>query len=122
MASVTESATLPPARQSNPWFTWRCRCYRARSSSTNLAVDANAPSHELPVLQSTTQLASGETHTVLPLQGGLSYVQSAAGLYHTVMLRSDRRVVAWGDNNVGQCDFPAVEDDFSYTQVAARTC
>ena len=43
----------------------------------------------------------------------------SAGLYHTVLLRSDGCAVACGDNECGQCDIPALDDDVTYTQVSA---
>jgi len=38
----------------------------------------------------------------------------AAGFGHTVLLRSDGRVVAWGDNSFHQCDVPEVEAGVTY--------
>ena len=42
------------------------------------------------------------------LPGGLTYVEIAAGGHHTVARRSDGSVVAWGCNNYGQCNVPAL--------------
>ena len=44
--------------------------------------------------------------TLLP--SGLSYVEVAAGGYHTLARRSDGSVVAWGENGSGQCNVPAL--------------
>mmetsp|Transcript_12015 Transcript_12015/g.34322 ORF Transcript_12015/g.34322 Transcript_12015/m.34322 type:complete len:130 (+) Transcript_12015:76-465(+) len=38
----------------------------------------------------------------------------AAGHWHTVLLCSDGRAVACGDNTYGQCDIPAAEPGVSY--------
>ena len=43
----------------------------------------------------------------------------AAGVAHSVLLRSDGKAVAFGDNWAGQCDVPALEKGATYTQVAA---
>src|SRR5262245_64492782 len=48
-----------------------------------------------------------------------SFVQVAAGAHHTVALRSDGNVVAWGNNNSGQCNVPALPPGLSYVEVAA---
>ena len=37
---------------------------------------------------------------------GVRYIQVAAGLFHTVLLRSDGRVVACGSNDDAECDVP----------------
>jgi hypothetical protein len=34
------------------------------------------------------------------------FLQVASGGYHSVALRTDRTVVAWGRNSAGQCDAP----------------
>ena len=44
---------------------------------------------------------------------------AAAGINHTVLLRSDGRALAFGQNFEGQCDIPELNGDVSYTQVAA---
>ncbi|CAK0895825.1 unnamed protein product, partial [Prorocentrum cordatum] len=43
----------------------------------------------------------------------------AAGVFHTVLLRSDGTVAARGQNVYGQCDVPALEGGVTYTHVAA---
>ncbi|CAK0805031.1 unnamed protein product [Prorocentrum cordatum] len=43
----------------------------------------------------------------------------AAGFVHTVLLRSDGAAVAFGRNDRGQCNVPALDGGLSYTQVAA---
>ena len=48
-----------------------------------------------------------------------SYTQVAAGHTHTVGLRIDGSIVAWGDNSYGQTNVPALPPGLNYTQVAA---
>src|SRR5262245_27030903 len=57
--------------------------------------------------------------TVPTLPPGLSYVDVAAGRWHTVALRSDGSAVAWGWNYYGQCNVPALPPGLSYVEVAA---
>jgi hypothetical protein len=62
------------------------------------------------------------------LPSGLSYVEVAAsGRYdfwqamydgHTVALRSDGSVVAWGDNSYGQCNVPSLPAGLRYLAVS----
>jgi hypothetical protein len=57
----------------------------------------------------------------------MTYVEVAAGgdwgpvwpKVHTVLRRSDGSVVAWGDNQYGQCNVPAPPAGLSYVEVAA---
>ena len=44
---------------------------------------------------------------------------AAAGCEHSVLLKSDGTVVAFGDNSEGRCDIPALAEGATYTQVAA---
>jgi hypothetical protein len=53
------------------------------------------------------------------LPPGLTYVDVAAGDWHSVARRSDGSVVAWGDNGNGQCNVPALPPGLSYVEVAA---
>ena len=53
------------------------------------------------------------------LPAGLTYVEVAAGVAHTVARRSDGSVVAWGDNSSGQCNVPALPAGLTYVEVAA---
>ena len=53
------------------------------------------------------------------LPAGLTYVEVAAGGWHTVARRSDGSVVAWGDNAYGQCNVPALPAGLTYVEVAA---
>ena len=50
---------------------------------------------------------------------GLTYVEVAAGDYHTVARLSDGSVVAWGYNVYGQCNVPALPGGLTYVEVAA---
>ena len=43
----------------------------------------------------------------------------AAGGYHTVLLKSDGTAAAFGDNDSGQCNIPALPEGVTYTQAAA---
>jgi hypothetical protein len=66
---------------------------------------------------------------VPPLPPGLSYTQVAAGMFHdslwggmfghTVALRSDGSVVAWGDNTFGQCNVPSLPAGLRYLALSA---
>ena len=49
--------------------------------------------------------------------GGHSYIQASAGATHTLLLRSDGKVVACGFP--GQCRIPALDDGLSYVEVSA---
>ena len=55
-----------------------------------------------------------------PLDEGVTYTQVSAGDSHTVLLRSDGRVVACGDNECRQCDIPPLDENVTYTQVCSR--
>ena len=44
----------------------------------------------------------------------------AAGSYHTVVLRTDGSVVAWGDNNYGQTDVPNGLKDMTAVAAGSR--
>ncbi len=50
---------------------------------------------------------------------GVSFVQVAAGAWHTVALLSDGSVLAWGNNGDGQCNVPAPPTGVWYVEVAA---
>ena len=49
----------------------------------------------------------------------MCYTQVSAGIYHSVLLRSDGHAVACGLNDDGQCDIPPLEEGVCYTQVSA---
>ena len=55
------------------------------------------------------------------LPAGLTYVQVAAGDYHTVARRSDGSVVAWGRNDTGQCNAPLLPSGMIYLEIAAAS-
>lgn len=42
--------------------------------------------------------------------GGNDYVAVAAGMYHSLALRANGSVAAWGDHTFGQCNAPAGDD------------
>ena len=48
-----------------------------------------------------------------------AFVEVAAGGQHTVARRSDGSVVAWGYNDYGQCNVPALPAGLTYVEVAA---
>ena len=52
--------------------------------------------------------------TVVP--EGHDYVAVAAGMYHSLALRADGSVIAWGGNDRGQCDVPS---GHNYQAIAA---
>ena len=47
---------------------------------------------------------------------------ASAGFMHTVLLRSDGKVAARGDNVHAQFNIPALEDGVTYAQVSAGAC
>jgi hypothetical protein len=49
----------------------------------------------------------------------LTFPQVAAGLLHTVLLRSDGKAVACGDSDSRQCSISDLEEDLTHLQVAA---
>ena len=49
----------------------------------------------------------------------MTYTQVAAGESHTVLLRSNGTAVACGDNEEGQCSIPALDGHMTYTQTIA---
>jgi hypothetical protein len=56
---------------------------------------------------------------VPPLPPGVSYVEIAAGYYHTVARRSDGSVVAWGYNAQGQCNVPVLPVGEGFIEISA---
>merc|ERR1712060_888156 len=61
-------------------------------------------------------MGNGDEQCKIPaLDGDMTYVQVAAGGYHTVLLRSDGAVVACGWNGDNQCNTPALDGDMTYT-------
>jgi hypothetical protein len=53
------------------------------------------------------------------LPAGLVYVDVAAGWEHNVARRSDGSAVAWGRNDYGQCNVPALPSGLTYVEVTA---
>ena len=53
------------------------------------------------------------------LPPGLSYVEVAGGGAVTVARRSDGSVVAWGNNQYGQCNLPALPPGLCFAQIPA---
>jgi large repetitive protein len=53
------------------------------------------------------------------LSPGLTYVEVAAGLFHTAALRSDGSIVCWGADNYGQSNVVALPPGLTYVGVAA---
>jgi hypothetical protein len=53
------------------------------------------------------------------LPPGQTYVEFAAGAYHTVARRSDGSVIAWGWNDDGQCNVPPLPPGLAYVEIAA---
>ena len=51
----------------------------------------------------------------------MTYTQVSAGMYHTVLLRSDGVAMACGGNSFRQCNIPHLEDRMTYTQVSAAS-
>jgi len=47
------------------------------------------------------------------------FIGIAAGGYHSLGLKSDGSVVAWGDNSSGQCNVPALSPGSVYTAISA---
>jgi len=61
---------------------------------------------------------NGKGQCDIPVPGDVKYTQVAAGSCHTVLLKEDGTVVAFGWNDQRQCDIPAPEE-VRCTQVAA---
>lgn len=53
-----------------------------------------------------------------PLPPGLAYVQIAAGAQHSLAVRNDGMLVAWGANGSGQALVPALPPGIAYMQAA----
>jgi len=51
----------------------------------------------------------GRESKIPPLKGHHTYTQVAAGRYHTVLLGSDGKVRAFGDNETGECEIPSLQ-------------
>ena len=54
-----------------------------------------------------------------PLPPGRTYTRVSAGSFHTLAVRSDGQVVAFGENSLGQCDVPPLPAGHRYLDVAA---
>jgi Regulator of chromosome condensation (RCC1) repeat len=75
-----------------------------------------------------TAMLAGEPAHAVPVSGALvpqptgsadTYLQVSAGAVHTLALRNDGTIAAWGDNVHGQCDVPALPVGLTYVEVAA---
>ncbi|MFT7486147.1 MAG: hypothetical protein ACI9F9_002001 [Candidatus Paceibacteria bacterium] len=75
-----------------------------------------------------TLILAAEPAHALPLSSALVsqptssadvYVQISAGATHTLALRNDGSVAAWGNNRSGQCDAPALPPGLTYVEVSA---
>ncbi|HTF90904.1 MAG TPA: DNA methyltransferase [Planctomycetota bacterium] len=55
------------------------------------------------------------------LPAGLVYVEIAAGYDHSLAVRSDGSIVAWGANSKGQCNVPALPAGLTYVRVASAS-
>ena len=53
------------------------------------------------------------------MDGDATYVQFDGGSEHTILLRSDGKVMAFGSNEDERCRIPDLDGDSTYTQVAA---
>ena len=51
-----------------------------------------------------------------------TYTQVSAGRGHTVLLHSDGNAVACGQNSVGQCTIPLLDEGMSYTGGSFGIC
>lgn len=56
---------------------------------------------------------------VPPLPPGLTYLELSGGEDHTLALRSNGSVIAWGDNVQGQLNVPALPPGLTYVEVDA---
>ncbi len=88
-------------------------CGQVRPPSPNLAVTAPINSD----IVAWGNNGSGQTN-VPALPAGVSYIGAAAGLDHSLALRSDGQVVAWGSNSSGQTNVPGLPAGVGYTAVA----
>ena len=69
--------------------------------------DSDTPYYDIPLTGTSTMAIAATTSTLTSSSVGLSDVQSiAAGDDHSLALRKDGTVVAWGANNKGQCSVP----------------
>ena len=57
--------------------------------------------------------------TIPELPHGVTYVQAAAGKFHTVLLRSDGRAVAFGRDTAGETNLPTLEDGVTFVAQAS---
>jgi len=65
------------------------------------------------------QLHSFDECRVLEPPPGVNYISAAAGSQHTILLRSDGKVDAFGDNTNSQCSVPDLPEGVTYVSVAA---
>ena len=107
--TATASATCRRFRPGSP--TSRSR----RAMVTRWRAGATAPSSR----GGTTATASATCRRFRP---GSPTSRSRRAAHHTVARRSDGSVVAWGDNDFGQCNVPALPAGLTYVEVAAGGC
>lgn len=70
------------------------------------------------VTSTATLLLISSAASALP-QAVTDYTQVSAGPAHTLALRSNGTIDAWGGNGSGECDVPALPLGISYVQVSA---
>lgn len=69
--------------------------------------------HQLNDLGNSKISAKNSLLTVAPVK----FAMESAGMSHTVLLQSDGKAVACGQNADGQCNIPPLDERLSYTQV-----
>ena len=77
-------------------------------------------SHPDKCMLSMSYICVSGSSSSIPSESVLPLKMVAAGVYHTVLLRSDGAAVAFGSMlTFGQCNIPALEGDLTYNQAAA---